>query len=222
MDNKQIGDRIKNRRKDLKFTLQEIADVVGVASSTIQRYESGRISQLKLPVLESIAKAINVNPVWLVKEDAPMETGISDSDFIKNYKSEIEKRTVHTTINLKDFKFLFTKEDELLDNFKKLNTVGKDEAIKRIKELTFINDYTMDDTIVVELPAKKKEDKKIVELPKKDDEFTKVLEARKKAEEHFKENPHLMPIASHDKDGEFTEEDYKYDDDIMTNDDLWK
>ena len=40
MDNKQIGDRIKNRRKDLKFTLQEIADMVGVASSTIQRYES--------------------------------------------------------------------------------------------------------------------------------------------------------------------------------------
>lgn len=154
MDNKQIGYRIKNRRKDLKFTLQEIADVVGVASSTIQRYESGRIAQLKLPVLESIAKAINVNPVWLVKEDAPMETGISDSDFIKNYKAEIEKRTVHTTINLKDFKFLVTKEDELLDNFKKLNTIGKNEAIKRIKELTFINEYTMADTKVVELPKR--------------------------------------------------------------------
>ena len=195
MDNKQIGDRIKNRRKELKFTLQEIADRVGVASSTIQRYESGRISQLKLPVLESIAKAINVNPVWLMKEDAPMGTGISDSDFIKNYNSEIENRTIHTTINLKDFKITPTKEDELLDNFNKLNSIGKDEAIKRIKELTFINNYTIDN---------------------------KVLEARKRVEEYFKENPHLMPIASHDKDGDFTEEDYKHDEDIMKNDDLWK
>ncbi|MDM8313285.1 helix-turn-helix transcriptional regulator [Clostridium cadaveris] len=185
MDNKQIGDRIKNRRKDLKFTLQEIADVVGVASSTIQRYESGRISQLKLPVLESIAKAINVNPVWLVKEDAPMETGISDFDFIKKYKEEVEKRTVHTTINLKDFKFLFAKEDELLDNFKKLNTVGKDEAIKRIKELTFINEYTMDDPVVVELPKKQ------------------AWEAEGKE--------HLMPIAAHDDN--LTDEEKKNMDD---------
>ncbi|MFR2526363.1 MAG: helix-turn-helix domain-containing protein [Clostridium paraputrificum] len=191
MDNKQIGDRIKNRRKDLKFTLQEIADMVGVASSTIQRYESGKISQLKLPVLESIAKAINVNPVWLVKEDAPMETGISDSDFIKNYKSEIEKHTVHTTINLKDFKIIATKEDELLDNFKKLNSAGKDEAIKRIKELTFINDYTMDDTIVVDLPAKKKE----------------------MWEEEGKE--HLMPIACHDDN--LTEEEKNTMNDIINN-----
>lgn len=157
MDNKQIGYRIKNRRKELKFTLQEIADMVGVASSTIQRYESGRISQLKLPVLESIAKAINVNPVWLMKEDAPMETSISDSDFLKNYHSEIKKRTIHTTINLKDFKINSTKENELLDNFNKLNTVGKDEAIKRIKELTFINDYTINDNKIAELPEKEKE-----------------------------------------------------------------
>ena len=31
-----------------------------------------------------------------------------------------------------------------------------------------------------------------------------------------------MPIASHDRDGKFTEEDYKHDDDIMNDDDFWK
>ncbi|MGG7213494.1 helix-turn-helix domain-containing protein [Clostridium nigeriense] len=191
MDNKQIGDRIKNRRKELKFTLQEIADRVGVASSTIQRYESGRISQLKLPVLESIAKAINVNPVWLMKEDAPMGTGISDSDFLKNYHLEIEKRTIHTTINLKDFKITPTKENELLDNFNKLNNVGKDEAIKRIKELTFINDYTIDDN-------------KVIELPKKEKQIW---------EEEGKE--HLMPIACHDDN--LTDEEKNRMNDIINN-----
>lgn len=147
MDNKQIGNRIKNRRKELKFTLQEIADVVGVASSTIQRYENGRISQLKLPVLESIAKAINVNPVWLIKEDAPIETGISDDDFVKKYRSEIEKQTIHTTINLKDFKKNLIKENELLNNFYKLNELGKEEAIKRVRELNFISEYTEDNKV---------------------------------------------------------------------------
>lgn len=31
-----------------------------------------------------------------------------------------------------------------------------------------------------------------------------------------------MPIASHDKEGNFTEEDYKHDDDLMNDEDLWK
>lgn len=35
-------------------------------------------------------------------------------------------------------------------------------------------------------------------------------------------NDNLMPIACHNKEGEFTEEDYKHDENIMKNDDLWK
>lgn len=39
-------------------------------------------------------------------------------------------------------------------------------------------------------------------------------------EEEGKE--YLMPMASHDKEGDFTEEDYKHDDDLMNDEDLWK
>lgn len=72
MNNKEIGNKIKSRRKELNLTLQDVASKVGVASSTIQRYESGSITQFKLPVLESIAKTLNVNPVWLIRSDAPI------------------------------------------------------------------------------------------------------------------------------------------------------
>jgi transcriptional regulator with XRE-family HTH domain len=37
MDNKELGNRIKNRRLELGLTLKEVAKLVGVASSTIQR-----------------------------------------------------------------------------------------------------------------------------------------------------------------------------------------
>lgn len=147
MDNKQIGNRIKSRRKDLKFTLQEVADKVGVASSTIQRYESGHISQYKLPVLESIAKAINVNPTWLVKEDAPMDTGISDDDFIKeNEMITKELEPIHCTLKVSDFvtpqtQKLSKEEVKLLESFNKLNDLGKKEATKRVTELTCIPMY---------------------------------------------------------------------------------
>lgn len=66
MDSKQVGKRIKERRTELGRTLQEVADEVKVNKSTIQRYESGNVVDLKLPVIESIAKYLNVDPLWII------------------------------------------------------------------------------------------------------------------------------------------------------------
>ena len=69
-----IGQRIEQRRKELGLTLQEVSSKVGVTASTIQRYEKGRFDKIKLPVIEAIAEALNVNPEWLTGHtDAPME-----------------------------------------------------------------------------------------------------------------------------------------------------
>lgn len=116
LNNKEIGHRIKSRRSALKLTLQEVASSVGVAPSTIQRYENGTISQYKLPVLESIAKALNVNPVWLVKKNAPIQL----------------EQKVSKNLGL---------EEQLIKSFQKLNQNGKIEALKRISELTHISIY---------------------------------------------------------------------------------
>ena len=90
-------------------------------------------------------------------------------------------------------------EKKLIDNYNKLNNKGKIEAIKRVVELTELSKY------------KKEDDNKVVELPKKEKQIW---------EEEGKE--HLMPIASHDRNGEFTEEEYNHDDDLMDDEDFWK
>lgn len=69
MNAQKIGQRISQRRKELDLTLQDVADRVHVARSTIQRYETGKINQMKMPVLFSIAQALQVNPHWLIEED---------------------------------------------------------------------------------------------------------------------------------------------------------
>jgi transcriptional regulator with XRE-family HTH domain len=66
MNNKEIGKRIVETRTKLGRTQQEIADAVGVAKSTIQRYEAGKIKKIKLPVISEISRALNINPVWLI------------------------------------------------------------------------------------------------------------------------------------------------------------
>lgn len=80
-DYKKTGDRIKQRRLELGLKLSDVAEEVGVATSTIQRYEKGLIRSAKLPVIESIAHALYVNPAWLtLHTDDP--TDYSDPDII--------------------------------------------------------------------------------------------------------------------------------------------
>ena len=89
MDNKAIGLRIEQRRKQLSLTLEFVANEVGVAKSTIMRYERGTIEKIKLPVIEAIARVLDVNPSWLccktddmsVNEKQPLSVsaeGLSD------------------------------------------------------------------------------------------------------------------------------------------------
>lgn len=66
INNAEVGKRIENRRTELGLTLQDIATEVGVAISTIQRYEQGKIGKVKLPVMEAIAAALNVSTDWLL------------------------------------------------------------------------------------------------------------------------------------------------------------
>lgn len=61
----EIGLRIKQRRIELDLTQEELGNRLNLNKSTIQRYESGAISKIKLPVLQAIAKQLNVDPDWL-------------------------------------------------------------------------------------------------------------------------------------------------------------
>ena len=72
MDNLTLGKKIKQAREAKGVTLNDIAEKIGVAKSTIQRYENGKISTPKLPVVHAIASALDVNPSWLVGKSPNM------------------------------------------------------------------------------------------------------------------------------------------------------
>ena len=82
--NIQIGKRIQQRREELGLNLGDIAKEVGVAVSTIQRYEKGKIEKIKLPVIEAIAKALQVDPAWLLCQTDRMTVSSVEVSSISN------------------------------------------------------------------------------------------------------------------------------------------
>ncbi len=84
MENKKIGIRIEQRRKDLGLTLDDVAQEIGVAKSTVQRYEKGTIEKMKLPVLEAIARVLRVDPAWLCYKSDNMEMAVYEQPLPPN------------------------------------------------------------------------------------------------------------------------------------------
>ena len=82
--NIQTGKRIQQRRDELGLNLGDIAKEVGVAVSTIQRYEKGKIEKIKLPVIEAIAKALQVDPAWLLCQTDRMTVSSVEVSSISN------------------------------------------------------------------------------------------------------------------------------------------
>ena len=67
-DLKKIGKIISEARRNSGLTLEEVGLRVGVTKSTVQRYEKGLIKSPKRAVLESIARALALDPSELTGE----------------------------------------------------------------------------------------------------------------------------------------------------------
>ena len=50
------------------MTQAELGAALWLNKSTIQRYETGKITKIKVPVIHAIAKQLNVDPNWLMGE----------------------------------------------------------------------------------------------------------------------------------------------------------
>lgn len=61
-----IGERIKQRRKELKMSAEELGKRLGKDRSTIYRYEKGDIENLPLDILEPIAAVLQTTPSYLM------------------------------------------------------------------------------------------------------------------------------------------------------------
>ena len=74
---KQVGERIKERRIELKFSMPELGKRIGVNKSTIQRYEADGVDPKRTMIINGLAEALLTTPEWL--------TGLSDDKEYDSY-----------------------------------------------------------------------------------------------------------------------------------------
>lgn len=84
------GEKIKFLRLQANLTLEQVAEKVGVGKSTVRKWETGLIANMKRDKIGALAKALNTTPAFLM--------GWED----ENNKSPPEEKEKTLDINVED------------------------------------------------------------------------------------------------------------------------
>jgi len=101
---KEIGDKIKTRRRKLGISQEELAEILGVTYQQVQRYENGT-NKLNVENIQMVANAINVpvsyffegeKPSMVAEKSAPYlpSEEIKLLRYFRKIKSSASKNTV--------------------------------------------------------------------------------------------------------------------------------
>lgn len=77
-----VGKRIKERRKELNMSVDELAQKLNKNRTTVYRYEKGDIENLPMDILGPLAEVLNTTPAYLMGWD---NKSISAMDTITDY-----------------------------------------------------------------------------------------------------------------------------------------
>lgn len=65
----KTGEKIRELRKALGLTQEELGQMIGVQKAAINKYETGVVVNLKRPIMIALAKALHVSPLDLFDDD---------------------------------------------------------------------------------------------------------------------------------------------------------
>jgi transcriptional regulator with XRE-family HTH domain len=145
-DNMNIGDRIRQKRIELGLTQEELAKKLGYASrSSVNKMEVAR--DLPLKKVTAMANALDVTPSYLM--------GWEIKDDSAESKSKRNKQLA----------------DRIMAYIELLNLDGKEEAIERVKELTFNPRYSLNENQLLNAAHERTDIEVTDEMRKHDDDI---------------------------------------------------
>ena len=98
-----IGQNIKRRRQELGYTLEDVAQKVGLTRQTLSRYETGVIGNIPSDKIEALSVVLDTSPAYIMgweesvvidaaqqKPASSSESGLSEDEiqFIEWYRNQ--------------------------------------------------------------------------------------------------------------------------------------
>lgn len=122
----RVGQRIKRLRKERKWTQEMLGAKLGVKKAAVQKYESGRVVNLKQETIKKLTDLFEVPPT----------TFLDCSDWDK-YAEEVNLAEQVKTLELIQ-KHFGDGAVELVHIYSELNAYGQEKLISDVEKLSLI------------------------------------------------------------------------------------
>lgn len=126
-----IGKRIKERRKLLNLSVDDLALKIGKNRATIYRYENGNIKDLPISILEILAQSLETTPAYLMGWNQKSQEKLED--FPQAQKRQLQR---YSQI-LKEV----PEVEEVVESYAALDAVDRAEIRGEIKGLLKSDKY---------------------------------------------------------------------------------
>lgn len=88
----EVYERIRERRKKLGLSANDIAEALGVSRATVYRYESADIEKLPTTIIEPLAKILRCSIPYLMGWEDELESHKKDDFVLSDLEKEIVKK----------------------------------------------------------------------------------------------------------------------------------
>lgn len=85
----EMKDKIKQRREELGLTLEEVGNIVGVGKSTVRKWETGDIANMRRDKIAKLAVALRTSPAYLLGYDETEKTADPKADGLSPKENEL-------------------------------------------------------------------------------------------------------------------------------------
>ena len=85
-----VGQRIRKARRNKEMTQEELANKIGVTKATINKYESGTVTNIPRSKIELLARALDLQPSDLFTYEETLESYRQQMNSVKQEIAELE------------------------------------------------------------------------------------------------------------------------------------
>lgn len=128
-----MGQRIRDRRIALELTPDELGKRVGVGASTVRKWETGYIKDMRSDKIQKVADALDVTPAYLMGWDESQSVSVEQ---VHTNNGLIGQANAPVYINGENTPVQLSKEEtELLRIYKELSVRGRMQLLTKAMDL---------------------------------------------------------------------------------------